>query len=414
MDMDFGKSVLAKSLVLKKTGKDVNDIAKILAGDDELGWNYGVGNILDGKGKPIDSSLVLQETSKIELVDNCKKAQYVNSAKYMDIFKKAVLSWQQIPEKYWDNIILVLPSDSGTGAVDVGLRFTSWLYPDLKTLAVEKLGWPVYKTSAKINNLKFAEFDYNWQLVSGRSRLPLIQSGPLNSTGKVDNLRDWEEVAELARSSNRPVLLDRAYSGFAYADLILNKRNITLEKIMNLEYNSMLSPFLENGVETVIAISPTKCFGTFNLRPAGILLIYSPTKQRLRKLNIFLNQRIRVRGCAFENPITRAFVISFIEYNMTFLREHFTILQRTVNANQNWKKLCKNEDLKNLFGANYAGIFRNFPVKPGSEVKIYDQHIYPVFSKHKNDTMCRVNTTGLPDDKDLAKKHISAFEEIMI
>ena len=116
MDLEFGNQVKKQAEELAALGKDANQTAGILYGQDSQGYNYGIGIILEGDGSPIESSAVLTEYLKKELAA-CAKGSYTNSAKLMEPLKESVLRWQKIPESYWPDIRLVIPSDAGTGAL---------------------------------------------------------------------------------------------------------------------------------------------------------------------------------------------------------------------------------------------------------------------------------------------------------
>lgn len=127
---DFGKKVLEKAAALAAGGKDVNQIANILFKQDPDGRNYGIGILLGGDGNPLQGSPILMEYLLREIQGNTV-GQYFNSAALMQEVKKSVLQWQRVPEMYWDNFTLVVPSDAGTGAVRTGLETLLSLFPCL-------------------------------------------------------------------------------------------------------------------------------------------------------------------------------------------------------------------------------------------------------------------------------------------
>ncbi|OVE77725.1 hypothetical protein BVX98_02010, partial [bacterium F11] len=86
-------------------------------------------------------------------------------------------------------------------------------------------------------------------------------------------------------------------------------------------------------------------------------------------------------------------------------REHEAGLKRLSDAEVGWKKFTRGSPIEVLFSEDYAGLFRNPKAQPEADVKIYNEHIYPVFSKGR----CRQNVTGLPDEESLAKKHVEVF-----
>ena len=123
MNFQFGNQVKNEALRLEGTGKDPNQIANILCKQDSQGHNYGIGIVLDGNGQAMPSSPTLLDYVMAEL-EHCLKGNYLNSAEIMEDLTKNTLKWQRIPEKYWKNFKLALPSDAGTGAVQTGVRTT--------------------------------------------------------------------------------------------------------------------------------------------------------------------------------------------------------------------------------------------------------------------------------------------------
>jgi len=140
----LGEKVYQESQKLKEEGRDANQIAKILSEQDPDGHNYGIGIVLDGEGQPMASSSVLLEYASAEL-GLSGTGTYMNSAKIMNDLKVAVLKWQRIPEQYWGQFKLAMPSDAGTGAVKTAVEIGLMLDPDVSILGIESLGWPAYK-----------------------------------------------------------------------------------------------------------------------------------------------------------------------------------------------------------------------------------------------------------------------------
>lgn len=66
MKLDFGENVYDRSRVLAEQGKDVNQIAKVLCDQDPEGYNYGIGVILGGDGRPAATSSTLLEYAVAE------------------------------------------------------------------------------------------------------------------------------------------------------------------------------------------------------------------------------------------------------------------------------------------------------------------------------------------------------------
>ena len=108
MTLQFGEQVKNEAKKLLEQGKDANQIAKILFDKDAEGYNYGIGIILDGNGKPMTTSATLLEYSIAEM-QKSKSGTYMNSATVMAKVKESVLKWQRIPETYWSNFELILP-----------------------------------------------------------------------------------------------------------------------------------------------------------------------------------------------------------------------------------------------------------------------------------------------------------------
>jgi len=402
MDLTFGKNVRQEALRLEELGKDANQIAKILSEHDPAGHNYGIGIILDGAGQPMASSATLLEYIVIELQQSAK-GDYMNSAKFMEKLKAVVLQWQRIPEQYWDRFQLALPSDSGTGAVQVGLEVELLLNPVVQALGVEALGWPAYKALAKVARIEYQEFAADG-IMANPEVLPIYQSGPLNTTGRVHGPELITARAKAAAESNLRVLLDRAYPGFEYARLITTQ---AYDAIMRMSYTLQLQPFIEQGVPFTLAIGPTKSFVTFALRPCGLLLVYSPDPARDKEVTTILNTVMRARGASFEHPITRAFVKALIQDLPRLEAEHAAAFRRLAEAETLWRKLVQDTPIEPLYSDAYAGLFRNPKAHADAALHIYNEHIYPVLTKDR----CRLNVTGIPVDEQLARKHVAVFAE---
>jgi len=400
MDLQFGKSVKKEADRLAQQGKDPNQIAGLLAKQDPMGHNYGIGIVLDGQGHPLDSSATLTRYASKEILES-QIGTYLNSAASYDKVKEAVLKWQRIPEKYWDNFQIALPSDAGTGAVQAGVDLATLLNPKITTLTTETLGWMAYKAIATVAKLTFKEHKPD-ELVKSKTDLLVYQAGPMNTTGEVKGKNIIEERAEAALKNKTSVLLDRAYSGFEFTSLISKS---SYNAIMEKSYDHQIAPFLEKGVPFSLALSPTKSFVTFALRPAGILLVYIPEPSKKEVVTKALNTLMRARGSAFEHPITRAFVKALIHDLEALEKEHHQALLRVAEAETLWRKLVKGTAIEYLFSDHYAGLFRNPPSETGADIHIYNEHIYPVFSKDR----CRQNITGLPNSEALARTHVDVF-----
>ena len=375
MDIQFGRQVMLHAQELLASGKDANQSAKVLFDQDPDGYNYGIGIILDGKGKPAKSSATLTEYVAAEL-KGCDAGVYMNSAKIMPQIKEAALRWQRIPEKYWDDFKLALPSDAGTGAVKSAVEYELLLNSDITTLGIEEFGWPAHKAIAKLARLSVHEFAQNG--VCGDGLLPLYQAGPMNTTGMVRDAATIQARAEAAAKSGAHAVLDRAYSGFEFARLINSE---SYDAIMQRSYELQLKPFLEAGVPMSIAVSPTKAFVVFAFRPCGLLLVYSPDKSTEKETTTALNATIRARGSSFEHVVTRAFAKALAKDLPRLEVEQAAAFQRLADAEKLWASLVKGTSIEYLFSEKYAGLFRNPRAKNDAPEHIYGSHLYPVFSQ---------------------------------
>lgn len=400
MDMTFGQTVQEEARRLAAAGKDANQIAKILCDRDPEGCNYGIGIILEGDGRPMGSSSTLLEYTRAELEES-RAGVYMNSAAMMDELTEAVLRWQRIPERYREHFFLTLPSDAGTGAVRTAIDVALLLHPDTDTLGIDALGWPPYKSIARVKRLRCKEFDGDAVMAAPRL-LPVYQAGPINTTGLV---RDGDVVtarAQAAAEHGAFVVLDRAYPGFEYARSLAS---LGYEEIMRLSYERHIHPFVERGVPFALAISPTKSFVTFALRPGGLLLLFCPDKTQHREMDKTLNIILRARGSGFEHPVTRAFVKALIYDRERLEEEHGQALKRLADAETRWVSLVRDTPVEDLFSDRYAGLFRNMRVRDEGPVAIYNEHLYPVLSEGR----CRINITGIPDDAHRAARHVAVF-----
>lgn len=385
----FGDSVIAEADKLRASGLDANQIAGILCKKDPQGKNYGIGILLGSDGKPLPTSPTLLEYVERE-VQESGAGNYFNS----DLLKKeileATLRWQGVPEAFWPNFQLLLPSDAGTGAVQTAIQVALLLKNTFQTLAVEELGWPAYKTIAAAARLSFQEYKTNG-LAEGGGALPLYQAGPMNTTGRVPSLDVVKARAASAKTSGLPVVLDRAYSGFECARKLARS---TYADLMKESFRNQVQPFMDAGVPFALAISPTKAFVTFSLRPCGLLLVFHPDKSQLQALGPKLSGLLRARGSSFEHPITRAFVKAMVKDRARLEAEHAAALARTAQAERAWQSYVKGTAIESLFSDSYAGLFRNPLASPQAAQELYGAHIYPVFAEGR----CRLNVTGLPAD----------------
>lgn len=389
----FGQDVIAEAERLRNTGLDANQIAGILCKKDPQGKNYGIGILLGRDGKPMPTSATLLSYVEKELRES-GAGNYFNSDTVRKDMLEAVLRWQGVPEALWPNFQLLLPSDAGTGAVQTAIQVALILKDSIKTLSVEQLGWPAYKTIASAARLGFQEYATD-ATASGDGVLPLYQAGPMNTTGRVPTLDLVKARAASAKRSGTPVVLDRAYSGFEYARrLAVTAGDDVYQQIMKDSFRNQILPFVEAGVPFALAISPTKAFVTFSLRPCGLLLVYHPEVATLQTLGPKLAGLIRARGSSFEHPITRAFVKAMIHDRAKLEQEHAAALLRCAEAERAWATYVKGTAIEPLFSDAYAGLFRNPLAKPNAAQELYGAHLYPVLSEGR----CRLNVTGLPAD----------------
>jgi hypothetical protein len=394
----WGDEVIAESERLKTSGLDANQIAGILCKKDPQGKNYGIGILLASDGKPMPTSPTLLEYVEKELRES-GSGSYFNSDSLKKEILEATLRWQGVPEKWWANFQLLLPSDAGTGAVQTAIQVALFLQGSTKTLAVEELGWPAYKTIASASRLGFQEFKTDAS-ISGEGILPLYQAGPMNTTGRVPSLT--VVLARAAAAKGFPVVLDRAYSGFEYARKLAKS---SYSAVMQESFKNQIQPFIDAGVPFALAISPTKAFVTFSLRPCGLLLVFHPDPKQIQALAPKLAGLIRARGSSFEHPITRAFVKAMVHDRARLENEHADALRRTAEAEEAWLESAKGTSIESLFSDEYAGLFRNPLALPEAAKEIYGAHVYPVFAEGR----CRLNVTGLPADSALASAHAALF-----
>ena len=319
----------------------------------------------------------------------------------MNDLKDEVLKWQRIPEHLWESFVLATPSDAGTGAVVSAVEIALKLQDDLNTIGVEELGWPAYAAIARSCRVGFKEFPTDC-VIHEQHLLPIYQAGPMNTTGRVTAESVLADRAKSAAESNRLVILDRAYSGFEFAKRL---QDDGYDAIMRMSYEKQIAPFIEHGAPHLIAISPTKCFRSFALRPAGLLLAFLPDESKRKEVTTVANALMRARGCSFEHPITRAFIKAMVNDRESLEGEQATVLQRVADTELAWEALSQDTSIESLFSENYSGLFRNPSAREGADVAIFGDHIYPVFSNGR----CRINVTGLPEDEQLQRKHVSAF-----
>ncbi len=402
MSVEFGKTVYENALKLKEQGKDANQIVKILFDQDPEAVNYGIGIILGGDGKPVATSSTVLEYAAAEL-EQSKVGTYMNSSAKQGDLKKAVMKWQRIPEEYADKFILATPSDAGTGAVKTAVEIALMQNPQMNTLGIQEFGWPAYKTIAKTSRIQVKEYAGDG-VIAGDGVLPLYQAGPMNTTGFVAGQELVEARAKSAAEHDALVVLDRAYSGFEFARLLAET---SYDEVMRKSYELQIKPFIEHNAPFCLAVSPTKAFVTFALRPCGLLLIFTPDAEQKKAITTLVNTTMRARGSAFEHPVTRAFIKAMTQDLARLEAEHQTALERLAEAEALWRTLVQGTPMEYLYSEEYAGLFRNPPAKEDAAIHIYNEHIYPVLANQR----CRQNVTGIPDDEELARKHVNVFAE---
>jgi hypothetical protein len=401
MDLAFGEAVFSEARKLAASGKDPNQIANILFQKDPAGHNYGIGIMLGGDGKPLRTSPTLMEYFRSE-IDGSQSGSYMNSAALIEEMRRAVLAWQRVPEECWGRFALVLPSDAGTGAVQTAIEVALGWNAGASALAIEALGWPAYKAIAKLARVSATEFPAGGT-VTDKGIVPVYQAGPMNTTGFVVETAKIQARAEAAKASGVAPVLDRAYSGFEFAGIAGG-----YDETMTRSYQRQLAPFVDAGTDFFLALSPTKAFVTFALRPCGMLLFHSPDEAKVKQMNDTLNLAVRARGSSFEHPGTRAFVKAFVHDRARMEKEHEASLRRVAEAEGSWRRLAKGTAIERYFQADFAGLFRNLAVGADAAAPIYGEHLYPVLAAGR----CRLNVTGIPDAQDLAARHVGIFAEL--
>jgi hypothetical protein len=396
----FGDAVIAEAERLRQGGLDANQVAGILCKRDAQGKNYGIGILLGGNGKPLPTSPTLLEYVQRELQESGNGA-YLNSDAARKDLTEAVLRWQGVPESLWPHFELLLPSDAGTGAVQMAVQAATLLRDGLSALAVQELSWPAYRAIALSARLRFQTFPGD-AVAQGEGVLPVYQAGPVNTTGEVPSPEMVRARAQRAAASGTFVVLDRAYSGFEYARRLATTPYAAL---MEQSLRAQVLPFAEAGVPFALAISPTKAFVAFALRPCGLLLVFVPGQAHRAAVGQKLTALVRARGSSFEHPVTRAFVKALVKDRGRLEAEHAAALRRCAEAEQQWETLAVGTPIAALFSERYAGLFRNPTARPEAARELYGAHIYPVFAEGR----CRLNVTGLPSDAARARQDVAAF-----
>lgn len=403
-ELEFGEKVAERAEKLAAEGRDANQIAKILCDEDAEASNYGIGIVLQGDGTAYPTSptllrYVLEETQSSTL------GTYKNSMSMHGQLRERVLQWQRVPREHWEHFSLVTPSDAGTGAVKTAVELAAALRPSLKTLGIEELGWPAYRAIATSVRLGVKEYPTD-SPITGADCLALYQAGPMNTTGEVASAEMVAERAGVAAADGNLVVLDRAYSGFELA----RRLEEGYDRLMAESYERFVAPFVEQGVPFLLAISPTKAFGSFALRPAGLLLAYTPDSTQKAGVQQLMNTLMRARGSSFEHPSTRGLVRALVEDLDGLEVDHQGILRRVASAEAMWVQHAGDTGIGALFGERYAGLFRNPPASEHAAEGLYGEHLYPVLSNGR----CRINITGISGVDEVARQHVAAFGKHVI
>ena len=399
------QEVVIRAQALRDGGADVNQVADLLARADAQAANYGIGIILDGHGRPMPTSTELMAQT-LRAGEAGAEATYLSSKTLHGQLLPQVLNWQRIPKQYWDNFLLVTPSDAGTGAVNTAVQMYLMMSSKISALAVEELSWPVYSSIAASNRIGFQSFGLQDPAIAGPNVLTVMQAAPHNSTGYVCPSKIIQARAESAAERGLPIILDRAYPGFENAGMLASQG---YDAVMQGSCEHYLLPFLQTGCSFAVALSPTKAFRSFSLRPCGLTLVYEPDEQKRKLLADAANTINRGRGSAFEHPASRGFIRSLVENLPALELQHAQTLRRLADAQKLWQKLLQGHPLAPAFAAEYAGMFRNLLAAENSEETFYQAHIYPVLA----DNRCRINVTGIPLDEIQAQAHIDVFARLL-
>lgn len=399
MNHELARAVMQKAEELARLGRDPNQIASILCDQDPEGRNFGIGIVLGRDGRPLPTSPTLLEYTSAELGAS-GSGSYKHSAAVLETLKERALAFQRVPRELWDRFAAAVPSDAGTGAVRLAVELALVRNDAVTTVGVEENGWPAYRAMARSERKDFAEYPPD-AVIEGANVLPVYQSGPMNTTGLVQERAVVEARAAAAARDGATVVLDRAYPGFEFA---ADLGETGYDALMRRSYDLQLAPYLEAGAPCLIACSPTKAFVSFALRPCGILLAYCPGGE-VDETRSLLNALMRARGSSFEHPSSRAFVRASIEKPDALEKEHAGVLARLAECETAWRRLARGTAIESLYSERYAGLFRNPRLNEGGDEELYGRHIYPVISRGR----CRHNVTGLPSDGEIAAELVAAF-----
>jgi hypothetical protein len=135
------------------------------------------------------------------------------------------------------------------------------------------------------------------------------------------------------------------------------------------------------------------------------MLAFIPDPEMRKQVTSLANTVMRARGSSFEHPVTRAFVKAMVKDREQLEQEHIVALERLAEAERIWATLLRGTAIEPLFSEGFSGLFRNPHIAEGTDIQLYNEHIYPVISAGR----CRINVTGIPSDTALQQKHASAF-----
>lgn len=386
---------------LRRAGLDPNQIAEILWQRDPIGFNYGVGVVLNGDGRPMATPPEIVDAVIRETLESQLAVYRTLSNDDRERLKEAVLDWQGCPAALRSRFEIAVISDSGTGALQTGLQLEALMNGQAERTAIRPRGWPAYRALAASAQLSFDDGE-NALARLDRRTIVVHQAGPHNTSGAVESAMDLREAARRIGAAGASLVLDRAYPAFEHAGRVASEG---LAAVSQRSFEEQVLPFVDEGIPFSLALSPTKAFRTFALRPAGFLLIHTPDHQTRDRVRAALPGLVRARGASSSHPATRALVALLMDRSLALARAHEESLARTARAEAAWRTLCRGTALEPLFGPGSGGLFRNILMDAQRQPRVYDAHVYPVFFEDR----CRINITGLPEDLEMARSHVALF-----
>ena len=96
MKPSFGAAVQRTAEALSAQGRDANQIAKIVCDQDPDGYNYGIGIVVDGKGRAWPTSETLLNHARAE-IDNSLLGEYMSTSSLAASLKEAVFGGSASP-----------------------------------------------------------------------------------------------------------------------------------------------------------------------------------------------------------------------------------------------------------------------------------------------------------------------------